>query len=168
MAAVGCAENCHRQLKNNGDIINPNVLYLKRRRFYNHYCDGPKAASCAKGKRLDEDNLFSDQTPVCFFDQPLHVGSLSSWISLIECWQHSALAAGHDGGEGCYSDLMNPSAFKGHSSSRTQAGANEQRPGSLSSSWGAQNRKGVRIAEEGLSSRARNTVHPVLQESGSC
>lgn len=27
----------------------------------------------------------------------------------------------HDGGEGCYSDLMNPSAFKGHSLSRTQA-----------------------------------------------
>lgn len=41
----------------------------------------------------------------------------------------------HDGGEGCYSDLMNPSAFKGHSLSRTQA---ERRPGSLSSSWGAQ------------------------------
>lgn len=46
----------------------------------------------------------------------------------------------HDGGEGCYSDLMNPSAFKGHSSSRTQAGANEQRPGSASSGWGAQAR----------------------------
>lgn len=44
----------------------------------------------------------------------------------------------HDGGEGCYSDLMNPSAFKGHSSSRTQAGANKQRPGSPSSGWGAQ------------------------------
>lgn len=27
----------------------------------------------------------------------------------------------HDGGEGCYSDLMNPSAFKGHSLSRMQA-----------------------------------------------
>ncbi|CAB1416344.1 unnamed protein product [Pleuronectes platessa] len=26
--------------------------------------------------------------------EPLHVGSLSSWISLIECWQRSALAAG--------------------------------------------------------------------------
>lgn len=39
----------------------------------------------------------------------------------------------HDGGEGCYSDLMNPSAFKGHSSSHTQAGANEQRPGSAPS-----------------------------------
>lgn len=39
----------------------------------------------------------------------------------------------HDGGEGSYSDIMNPSAFKGHSSPRTQAGANEQRPGSLSS-----------------------------------
>lgn len=47
--------------------------------------------------------LFSDQTPVCvFFDEPLHVGSLSSWILLIECWQHSALAAGvsHTGGIG--------------------------------------------------------------------
>lgn len=43
----------------------------------------------------------------------------------------------HDGGEGCYSDLMNPSAFKGHSSSCMQAGANEQRPGSSSSGWGA-------------------------------
>lgn len=55
-----------------------------------------------KRERLDEDNPFSDQTPVCFFDQPLHVGSLSSWISLIECWQHSALAAGvsHTGGIG--------------------------------------------------------------------
>lgn len=42
----------------------------------------------------------------------------------------------HDGGEGCYSDLMNPSAFKGHSSSCMQAGANEQRPGSSSSGWG--------------------------------
>lgn len=42
----------------------------------------------------------------------------------------------HDGGEGCYSDLMNPSAFKGHSSSCTQAGANEQRPGSASSGLG--------------------------------
>lgn len=41
----------------------------------------------------------------------------------------------HDGGDGCYSDLMNPSAFKGHSSSHTQAGANEQRPGSPSSGW---------------------------------
>lgn len=54
-----------------------------------------------KGK-VAEDNPFSDQTPVCFFDQPLHVGSLSSWISLIECWQRSALAAGvsHTGGIG--------------------------------------------------------------------
>lgn len=42
----------------------------------------------------------------------------------------------HDGGEGCYSDLMNPSAFKGHSSSCTQTGANEQRPGSASSGRG--------------------------------
>jgi len=42
----------------------------------------------------------------------------------------------HDGGEGSYSDLMNPSAFKRHSSSRMQAGANEQRPGSPSSGQG--------------------------------
>lgn len=38
----------------------------------------------------------------------------------------------HDGGEGCYSDLMNPSAFRGHSSSCRQAGANKQQPGSAS------------------------------------
>lgn len=105
MAAVGCAEQCHRQLKNNGDIINLNVLYLEWRRFYNHYCDGPQAASCAKGKGWMKITLFfspPDQTPVWFFDQPLHMGSLSSWISLIECWQRSALAAGvsHTGGIG--------------------------------------------------------------------
>lgn len=39
----------------------------------------------------------------------------------------------HDGGEGSYSDLMNPSAFRGHSSSRMQTGANKQQPGSPSS-----------------------------------
>lgn len=43
----------------------------------------------------------------------------------------------HDGGEGCYPDLMNPSAFKGHSSSLMQARANEQRPGRESSDRGA-------------------------------
>lgn len=68
MAAVGCAEHRHRLLKNNGDIINLNVLYLEQGRFYNHYCDGPRAASCAKRERLDEDNLLrAAQTPVCFF-----------------------------------------------------------------------------------------------------
>lgn len=54
----------------------------------------------------------------------------------------------HDGGEGSYSDLMNPSAFRGHSSSRTQTGANEQRPGSLSSS----------LARTGTDNR----THPII------
>lgn len=41
-----------------------------------------------------------------------------------------------DGGVGCYSDLMNPSAFKGHSFSCMQAGAKKQQPGSRSRGLG--------------------------------
>ena len=66
MAAVGCAEHCHRQLKNNGDIISLNVLYLEWRRFYNHYCDGPQAAGCAKGKGWMKITLFLTR-PLCVF-----------------------------------------------------------------------------------------------------
>lgn len=66
MAAVGCAERCHGQLKNYGDIINLNVLYLEWRRFYNHYCDGPQAASCAKGKGWMKITLFLTR-PLCVF-----------------------------------------------------------------------------------------------------
>lgn len=67
MAAVGRAERCHRQLKNNGDIINLNVLYLEWRRFYNHYCDGPGAAGCAKGKGWMTITLFLLRPPCAFF-----------------------------------------------------------------------------------------------------
>lgn len=70
MAAVGRAEHCHRQLKNNGDIISLNVLYLEWRRFYNHYCDGPQAAACAKGKGWMKITLFLTRplcVCVCFF-----------------------------------------------------------------------------------------------------
>lgn len=59
-----------------------------------------------------------------------------------ECVRVCACVCQRDGGEGCYSDLMNPSAFRGHSSSCRQAGANKQRPGSASRGGAAVGRVG--------------------------